>query len=89
MENNANYALVGLSSLILFIGLACIQFWTTDSAEVANAFTYGGNTVTSYPLSVFPHALVKTLTFVVPLAFINWYPSLYVLGRTDPLGLKT
>jgi ABC-2 type transport system permease protein len=71
----------------LFIGLACIQFWTIDSAEVANAFTYGGNTVTSYPLTVFPNELVKALTFVVPIAFINWYPSLYVLGHHDPLGL--
>jgi ABC-2 type transport system permease protein len=26
------------------------------------------------------------LTFVVPIAFINWYPSLHILGRPDPLG---
>jgi ABC-2 type transport system permease protein len=69
-----------------FVGLACIQFWTIDSAEVANAFTYGGNTVTSYPLTVFPSEVLKAMTFVVPLAFVNWYPSLYVLGREDPLG---
>lgn len=70
----------------VFIALACVQFWTVDSAEVANAFTYGGNTVTSYPLTVFPSELVKAMTFVVPLAFVNWYPSLHVLGRPDPLG---
>ena len=22
----------------------------------------------------------------MPLAFVNWYPSLHVLGREDPLG---
>ena len=27
------------------------------------------------------------MTFVVPIAFVNWYPSLYVLGREDPFGL--
>jgi ABC-2 type transport system permease protein len=70
----------------LVIALACIQFWTIDAAEVANAFTYGGNTVTAYPLSIFPGELVKALTFVVPLAFVNWYPSLYVLDHPDPLG---
>ncbi|MSZ76561.1 MAG: transporter [Actinobacteria bacterium] len=70
----------------LFIGFACIQFWTTDSAEVANAFTYGGNTLTSYPLSVFPSEVVKGLTFFFPIAFVNWYPSLQVLGRDDPFG---
>lgn len=71
----------------LFIGLACIQFWTADSAEVANAFTYGGNALTQYPLTVYPSEVVKALTFVLPIAFVNWYPALYVLGRDDPFGL--
>ncbi|HEX5090423.1 MAG TPA: ABC transporter permease [Nocardioides sp.] len=70
----------------VFVGLACIQFWTIDSAEVANAFTYGGNTITSYPLSIFPSELIKAMTFAVPLAFVNWYPSLHILGHPDPLG---
>jgi ABC-2 type transport system permease protein len=72
--------------MALFVGLACIQFWTTESAEVANAFTYGGNSLTSYPLSIFPNELVKALTFVLPIAFVNWYPGLYVLGREDEFG---
>jgi ABC-2 type transport system permease protein len=71
----------------LFVIFSCVQFWTTDASEFANAFTYGGNTVTQYPLSVFPRELVKSLTFVLPLAFVNWYPCLYLLGRPDPFGL--
>ena len=71
----------------LFITFACIQFWTADSSEVANAFTYGGNTVTQYPLTVYPVGVVKGLTFVLPLAFVNWYPALYVLGVDDPFGM--
>src|SRR4029079_9261132 len=70
----------------VFVGLACIQFWTIDSAEVANAFTYGGNTVTSYPLSACPSEVRKAMTCVLRLAFVNWYPSLHVLGHEDPLG---
>ena len=71
----------------LFVGFSCVQFWTADSSEFANAFTYGGNTITQYPLTVFPRELVKSLTFVLPLAFVNWYPCLYLLGRPDPFGL--
>jgi ABC-2 type transport system permease protein len=70
----------------LFVGFACIQFWTVDANEVANAFTYGGNTLTQYPLTVFPREVVTSLTFLLPLAFVNWYPALYVLGRPDPFG---
>jgi ABC-2 type transport system permease protein len=72
--------------LALFIGFACLQFWTSDASEVANAFTYGGNTVTQYPLSIFPREVVTGLTFLVPLAFVNWYPALYILDRSDPFG---
>jgi ABC-2 type transport system permease protein len=71
----------------LFVTLASVQFWTADSAEAANAFTYGGNTLTQYPLTIYPSEVVKVLTFVVPVAFVNWYPSLYVLDRPDPFDL--
>lgn len=64
-----------------------LQFWTTDAAEVANAFTYGGNTFAQFPLTIYPAEVVKALTFLVPIGFVNWYPSLYILGRPDPFGL--
>lgn len=73
----------------LFVSFACIQFWTSDSAEVANAFTYGGNTATQYPMTIFSREAVLALTFVLPLAFVNWYPSLHILGREDPYGLPS
>lgn len=70
----------------VFIGFACIQFWTIDASEVANAFTYGGNTVNQYPMTVFPKEVVTGLTFLMPLAFANWYPALFVLDKPDPFG---
>jgi viologen exporter family transport system permease protein len=70
----------------LFTGISCVQFWFGDASEVANAFTYGGNTMTQYPLTIFPKEIVVSLTFVFPIAFVNWYPCLYLLGRPDPFG---
>jgi ABC-2 type transport system permease protein len=43
--------------------------------------------MTQYPLSIFPGEVVKSLTFVVPVAFSNWYSCLYLIGRDDPFGL--
>ncbi|TDC04641.1 transporter, partial [Streptomyces sp. 8K308] len=63
------------------------QFWAQDATEVQAAFTYGGNALLQYPPSVFGRELVQGVTFVVPLAFVNWYPALWLLGREDPLGL--
>ncbi|MFF3750050.1 ABC transporter permease [Streptomyces sp. NPDC002018] len=71
----------------VFVAGAAFQFWAQDAAEVQNSFTYGGTTLLQYPPTVFAKDLVRGVTFLVPLAFVNWIPALYVLGREDPLGL--
>ncbi|MFE3599344.1 ABC transporter permease [Streptomyces sp. NPDC059096] len=71
----------------VFVAGAAFQFWAQDAAEVQSSFTYGGTTLLQYPPTVFAKDLVRGVTFVVPLAFVNWLPALYVLGREDPLGL--
>ncbi|MDQ1010549.1 ABC-2 type transport system permease protein [Streptomyces sp. V4I23] len=71
----------------VFVAGGAFQFLAQDASQVQNSFTYGGNTLLQYPPSIFAKDLVRGVTFVVPLAFVNWVPSLYVLGREDPLGL--
>jgi ABC-2 type transport system permease protein len=71
----------------LFVLGGAFQFWAQDAAEVQNSFTYGGATLLEYPPTVFAKDLVRGVTFVVPLAFVNWLPMLRLLGRDDPLGL--
>ncbi|MFP3992154.1 ABC transporter permease [Streptomyces sp. E11-3] len=71
----------------LYVAGAAFQFVAQDASEVQNAFTYGGNTLLQYPPSIFAKDLVRGVTFVLPLAFVNWLPALYVLDRENPLGL--
>ncbi|UED88516.1 ABC transporter permease [Streptomyces profundus] len=66
---------------------AAFQFWAQDATQVLNAFTYGGNTLLRYPPTIFGRELVRGVTFVVPLAFVNWLPVLRLVGQDDPLGL--
>ncbi|MFD9906739.1 ABC transporter permease [Streptomyces sp. NPDC059063] len=73
----------------VFVVGAAFQFVAQDASEVQNAFTYGGNTLLQYPPSVFAKDLVRGVTFVVPIAFVNWLPGLYVLDRPYPLGLPS
>lgn len=63
-----------------------IAFWTVETQEVANAFTYGGNYLTQFPIEIYARWLRRLFTFVVPVAFVNYFPALYVLGRDDPFG---
>ncbi|MBW8487133.1 ABC transporter permease [Actinomadura parmotrematis] len=75
----------------LFCGIwvltAALQFVLVDGQGATKAFTYGGAFLTQYPMTMFARDFVRGVTFVVPLAFVNWQPALYVLDRPDPLGL--
>ena len=71
----------------LWVLTSSVAFWTVETQEFANAFTYGGNHLTQYPLEVLGGWLRRLATFVVPLAFVAYLPAAYLLGRTEPLGL--
>jgi viologen exporter family transport system permease protein len=71
----------------LWVMTNAVAFVATDMQEPANIFTYGGELITEYPFAIFNRSLALTLTFAVPLAFVTWQPSLYVLGKADPFGL--
>ncbi|MGM1060773.1 ABC transporter permease [Saccharothrix sp. Mg75] len=63
-----------------------VCFWLVEGQEMANAVTYGSGTFTSYPVTVYGPWLRRFFAFVVPGAFVAYYPSLALLGRPDPLG---
>lgn len=71
----------------LWVLSAAWQFAVVDGKWAGNTITYGGAFLTQYPLSVFGRDVLRAMTWVVPLAFVNWEPGLYVLDRPDPLGL--
>jgi ABC-2 type transport system permease protein len=79
--------------MCLFVGLVILEatsaFWTTEGLEAWNAFTYGGVTMSQYPLAIYRPWFRRFFTFVIPLACINYFPGVAILGRPDPLGTST
>ncbi|WP_434438477.1 ABC transporter permease [Lentzea sp. E54] len=71
----------------VWVAACSICFWIVEGREFANAVTYGSNAFTSYPINVYSRPLRWLMAFVVPGAFVAYYPSLALLGREDPLGL--
>ena len=73
-----------------FLGLLVLQatsaFWTVDSLEVWNAFTYGGVTMSQYPLPIYRSWFRAAFTYAIPLACVNYFPAVAILGRAEPLG---
>lgn len=84
---------VVLSAVLLFAALfsleATLCFWTTEGTEVINAFTYGGSTLTQYPLHIFDVWLRRLFLSIIPLGLVIYTPSLFLLDKSDPHGLPT
>lgn len=70
----------------IFVAANTVSFWFIDARELANTVTYGGNYLTSYPITIYNHVLRYLLAYLVPGAFVSYYPALILLGRPDPLG---
>lgn len=83
--------IVFVSLVIFFGGLfiigATLSFWTIESLEVANLFTYGGTEMIQYPMSIYPDIIRNFFTFILPAIFLLYYPALYILDKPDPLGM--
>lgn len=86
------YLLLVIASTVAFFGGlfvigSAICFWTVQSIEAVNLFTYGGSEMLSYPLHIYGDWLRRFFTFIIPGALVTYYPALYFLGKPDPFGL--
>jgi ABC-2 type transport system permease protein len=71
----------------VWVALATVAFWIVDAIEFVNAFTYGGSYLAQYPLTIFGRWLRGLVLFVLPLAFVAYFPALVLLDRESGLAL--
>ena len=79
--------LMMLASILIFFGLfvltASYCFITVQGLEVKNILTDGGKNLAQYPISIYKKGMIFIFTFIIPYAFINYYPLLYFLDKKD------
>lgn len=77
-----------LSGAFIYAGLivtgATICFWTIKTPEIINAFTFGGQQLTSLPLSIYDRWIRVVFLSIAPVAFASYPAALLILGRSDP-----
>ncbi|MGI8793879.1 MAG: ABC transporter permease [Acidimicrobiales bacterium] len=74
----------------IWVVTASVAFWSVETQQMANAFTYGGNFVSQYPLTIYAGWVRRLILFVVPIGFVGYMPALVILGRNaevDRFGL--
>jgi len=67
----------------LFIIYASLCFFTIEGLEFMNIFTDGSREFGKFPLNIYGDGVLKFLTYIVPIALFQYYPFLYLIGRTD------
>lgn len=70
----------------LFVLYAGISFFTLEGLEFMNIFTDGSREFGKYPLSIYGEGVLKFCTYVIPVALFQYYPLLYIIGRSDKVG---
>jgi ABC-2 type transport system permease protein len=70
----------------IWVAATCIVFWSVEGRETANTFTHGGAFFSQYPINIYESWLRGLLAFVIPMAFVAYFPALYILDKADPLG---
>jgi ABC-2 type transport system permease protein len=70
---------------LLFFGtylvFASLCFFTLEGLEVMNIFTGGIREYSKYPFNIYGKVVLTILTVVVPMALVQYWPMLYLLGR--------
>jgi len=79
--------LMMISAIMIFFGIfllaASYCFITVQGLEVRNVFTDGGKHMAQYPIGIFRKGFVWFFTFIIPYAFVNYYPLLYFVGKSN------
>ncbi len=64
--------------------IACLAFWTGRSRRANSLLMQISVMIQYYPVDIFGYWFRVIVTGFVPVAFMNYYPSLMLLGKTNP-----
>lgn len=70
----------------VWIAAICIVFWTVEGREAASAFNYGGQFLTQFPIDIYERWLRALLAYVIPMAFVAYFPAVFILAKPNTLG---
>lgn len=88
-------AIATISGAVIQLSVAliasAISFFTLESSAVFFLLIYAPRELIWYPVSIYPSVIQSVIVFVVPFAFVNYFPIRTVLDVQDgfdaPMGL--
>ncbi|MCD8574842.1 MAG: ABC transporter permease, partial [Erysipelotrichaceae bacterium] len=65
---------------------ASISFWTMNSMQVM-VTVYNISDFAKYPITIFPTLIQTMITYVVPFAFVSFFPASVLLNQASGLSI--
>ncbi|ANU55433.1 ABC-2 family transporter protein [Acutalibacter muris] len=63
--------------------ISCATFWTTKANALNQVFIQIYLLTQKYPVTIFGPAFRVLVTGLVPVAYLNFYPAVFLLGKSD------
>lgn len=73
------------SGCLVLVG--AVAFWTKKSQELYDSILWPAQYLTFLPLTIFPAIIKVSFTYILPLAFISYYPASIFLKRNSGAGI--
>lgn len=67
-----------IQSSLLLLG-SILSFWTVKSGNVKFILFFNARAFSIYPITIYPKAIMYFLTFILPFAFVNYFPAKFIL----------
>lgn len=67
----------------IYLFFASLRFFFIETDNLINLFYYNMKEFAKYPISIFKKAIQFILIYIVPISFINYFPSQYLLRKDD------
>lgn len=72
--------------LTVVLLITCLAFWTGRSRRASGMIVQINVLVQQYPIDIFGTPFRALVTGLIPVAFMNYYPALMLLGKLDRVG---
>lgn len=67
----------------IFLFLATLNIYLLETNKLKEVFYWNTRKFAGYPISIFHKAIQFVMTFIVPFAFVNYFPAQYLLRKED------
>ncbi len=64
------------------LAVSAVAFWTLRNSSLVHIMVFSSREFILYPVSIYNRGVQFFLTFLFPIAFVNFYPAQYFLDKT-------